>query len=113
MASSCGGSDFNITQGDTTPINFQFLNADGSFFDITSYNFRLIITYANGQQTYTTPGSAELSINTGTSTLTWTPTSAESALLPLGPSSTYGVAALLGMTIDTWVTGTITGLSNG
>lgn len=114
MASNCPGSaDFSLYLGDTTPISWQFLNADSSLFDITGYNFTLLIVYPTGQQSYTTPASAELTIDVPSSTLTWTPTTQESAALPLGPSSQYQLAALIDATVSTWVAGIITGLGIG
>lgn len=102
-------SDFEMEIGNNTPVSWLINDDEGEAYPLAGASFVLAVQ----GHTKITKDSADadgLAINTGSSTVTWTPTVAESRLIPTGAVARYELEYRSGSDQRTVARGTITGV---
>lgn len=102
--------DFDLWRGSNLPpVIFGLENEDGTPFPVAGSEFVLSIRWGGGSIRKSTAVGDGFVLNETTSELAWSPTLAETRLVPLGRLSRYEVERRIGGTQDTLISGFITG----
>ena len=100
-----------IWRGATRPVGWRFKDGDGNLFDLTGSSCRLSIAAAGvvliAKNSESTDG---LAIDVPGATVTWTPTLAESRLIPLGRVASYELERRIGSAQEILAWGPVEGL---
>jgi len=79
-----------IWRGTTRPVAWRLKQGDGSLFDLAGSSFRLSIAASGATLISKNSDAADgLAIDEGAATVTYTPSLAESRLVPLGRLASY------------------------
>ena len=102
--------DFDLWRGSNLPpVIWGLENEDGTPFPVAGSEFVLTIRWAGGSIRKSTAASDGFALDAATSELAWSPTLAETRLVPLGRLSRYEVERRIGGHQDPLITGSITG----
>ena len=86
-----------IWRGTTRPVGWRLKDGDGDLFDLTGSTFQLSIAAAGVVLLAKNSANADgLAIDVPNATVTWTPTLAESRLIPLGRVASYELERRIG-----------------
>lgn len=100
-----------IWRGATRPIAWRLKTGDDNLFDLTGSSFRLSVAAAGVVLIAKNSEAADgLSIDVPGATVTWTPTLAESRLIPLGRVSSYELERRIGSAQEILAWGQVEGL---
>lgn len=113
MADTFPSVDVVIRRGNNVPaVAWALETEDGSPLPVAGRNFVLAVKWHGGSIRKSTTASDGLALDAETSTLTWTPSLAESRAIPLGRLSRYEIELREGDLQITIVVGSVTGLDS-
>ena len=100
-----------IWRGATRPVGWRLKDGDGNLFDLTGSTFQLSIAAAGIVLIAKSSDAADgLAIDVPGATVTWTPTLAESRLIPLGRVASYELERRIGTAQEIVAWGLVEGL---
>lgn len=102
--------DFKIERGNNRKIMWRFHNGDNSLFNMAGSTFAMSITFRGGQILKHSNVDSNFLVDETESTLTWTPTLAETRLIRVGRVSRYELERRHAGGQDTFLKGHITGV---
>ena len=100
-----------IWRGATRPVAWRLKDGDGNLFDLTGSTFQLSIAAAGVVLITKNSSNADgLAIDVPGATVTWTPSLAESRLIPLGRVASYELERRIGAAQEIVAWGSVEGL---
>lgn len=99
-----------IWRGATRPVGWRLKDGNGDLFDLTGSSFQLSIAAAGVVLIAKNSDADGLAIDISGATVTWTPSLAESRLIPLGRVASYELERRIGATQEIVAWGSVEGL---
>ena len=113
MADTLSSLDVVIRRGNNVPaVAWALVGEDDNPLPVSGRTFILAVRWRGGVIRKTTAASDGLALDAATSTLTWTPSLAESRAIPLGRLSRYEIELREGDLQVTIVAGSVTGVDS-